>query len=361
MSHNSAYENQYLENDRYNMEIGNLESMESLFENNERGDFEDSETMLENGENWELGELGESGENWEAGEIGESWEAGQFEVGQNESQFEGQYEGQYEGDRFVGGLLRRIVPQVAGMVGNQLAGQQAGQLAQALANNVLREVALEGDRELNPEANPEAQMEAIGIDREVLAEMAYLAEQAAAAESLQEADRFFGAIANLAGQILPNLLGETDRESAYEANYEGDGEGDRFLPLIPLAAMAGKALLGKGAAKIGGKLLGRGIRTLGRGLFRNRRTRPLVRALPRIVNRTIVRVNNSVRSAPRRRIPAPIIARTVVSSFPRAIASTLATPERVNSTLYQNRMLARRYQFSGTVTVRPVRRRMRRY
>lgn len=345
MSNNSTFENQYLENDRYNMEIGNLESMESLFENYERGDFEDGEMMLEDGENWELGESGEN------------WEAGQFEVGLNE----GQFEGQYEGDRFIGGVLRRIVPQVAGIVGSQLAGQQAGQLAQALASNVLREVALEGDRELNPEANPEAMMEALGVDREVLAEMAYLAEQAAAAESLQEADRFFGAIANLAGKILPSLLGETDRESMYEANYEGDGEGDRFLPLIPLAAMAGKTLLGKGAAKIGGRLLSRGIRTLGRSLFRNRRTRPLVRALPRIVNRTIVRVNNSVRSAPRRRIPAPVFARTVVSSFPRAIAGTLATPQRVNSTLYYNRMLARRYQFSGTITVRPIRRRMRRY
>src|SRR5688500_307131 len=117
MSHNSAYENQYLENDRYNLENENLESMESLFENYERGDLEDNE-------------LFESGENWEAGEtLGENWEAGQFEAGipeaglfegNYESQYEGQYEGQMEGDRFLGGLLKiakpllkQVVPKLA--------------------------------------------------------------------------------------------------------------------------------------------------------------------------------------------------------------------------------------------------------
>ena len=190
---NPALENQYLEtglNGEFeDLELENLEglSMETL-----EGNFEGE------GENWELG----------------SMEAGSFE-GET-----------FEGDRFLGGLLRRLAPRIAQTVGGLVAGGPGANIARQIAGAVLREQQMEMNGEFTGEFSNEfagefagefsgegegqfeTMLEASGISMEVLGEMAQLAEMAAEATNEQEADRFFGAIANLAGQILPNLLCE---------------------------------------------------------------------------------------------------------------------------------------------------------
>lgn len=315
---NAAYENQYLESDHFDPEGGDFEDMELLLEDQEDGELEDMELVYEDPETWETGD--------------------------------------YEGDQFLGGLfriakplLRQVVPQIATAVGGKLAGQRGAGIANMIARNVLREAEMEGDHELDPEGDPESELEALGINPEVLAEMAYYAQQAAETDNEEEADHFIGAIANLAGQILPSLLGETDQEVAYE------GEGDQFLPLLAAAA----PMIGK-VASIGAPLIGKGVRAIGKLFRRNRRTRKLLPTLPRIAMRSAQRVANTAKSAAvaRRPVTKPAIARAVTGSVARSMAQTLATPARVQTAVARNRALARRYRVSGTLTLRPARRRV---
>ncbi|MBI5668078.1 MAG: hypothetical protein HZC41_08720 [Chloroflexi bacterium] len=319
---NAAYENQYLESDHFDPEGGDFEDMEMLLGEEEDSSLEDMELVYEDPETWETGEP--------------------------------------EGDQFIGGLfkiakplLRQVVPQIATAVGGKLAGQRGASIANMIARNVLREAEAEGDHELDPEGDPESELQALGVNPEVLAEMAYYAQQAAETDNEEEADHFIGAIANLAGQILPSLLGETDQE----LTYESEGEGDQFLPLLAAAA----PMIGK-VASIGAPLIGKGVRAIGR-LFRRsprRVRRTLMPTLPRIAMRSAQRVANVARSAAttRRPVTPPQVARAVTGSVARSMAQTLATPARVQAAVVRNRALARRYRVSGTLTLRPARRRV---
>jgi hypothetical protein len=330
--YSQSFENQYLESDHYDQE-GDFEDLEMLYEDYE-GDFEDLETMYEDGETWEASDP--------------------------------------EGDQFLGGILKAakpllggIVPNLAAQVGGRLAGRRGARLAHLIASNVLREAEAEGDMELDPEGDPEGDLEALGINPELLAEMAHYAQMAAETDNEAEADQFIGALAGLASQIVPALLGETDQESVYEGMYEE--ESDQFLPLVAAAApLLGKVaapLLGKAggiAAKVGGQLLGRGIRTLG-GLFRRkRRTRRLLPALAPIAMRSARQIASAARTAGAsgRPVTAPMMARAVTGSLARSTAQTLATPARVQMAIARNRHAARRFRVSGTLTLRPARRRM---
>ena len=126
------------------------------------------------------------------------------------------------------------------------------------------------------------------------------------------------------------------------------GAAEQFLPLIPLAAkallpLALKALpiVGKIGAKVGGKLLAkvaprllklapkllkrvtpnltRGISQLTRGLFRNRSTRPLLRAVPTIARRTVTNLARQIASG--RKITPVSAARTLARQTQRALAN----------------------------------------
>jgi hypothetical protein len=70
-------------------------------------------------------------------------------------------------------------------------------------------------------------------------------------------------------------------------------------------------------------------------------------------------VARTVRAAQKSRRPltVPAVAGAVNKAMARSVASTLASPRTVQAAVVRNRSLARRFRFSGTVTLRPVRRR----
>jgi hypothetical protein len=186
-----------------------------------------------------------------------------------------------------------------------------------------------------------------------------------------------------ASRLYPSVEGEGEFESEFESEFEQENEfeheallspvrpgaalammehmaheaaaaeseseaAEQFLPLIPLAAkalmpLAMKALpvIGKMAAKAGGKLLAkaapklmkmapqllkkvtpnltRGISQLTRGLFRNRSTRPLLRAVPTIARRTVGNLTKQIAAG--RRVTPVTAARTLAKQTQRALGS----------------------------------------
>jgi hypothetical protein len=324
-NYDPMFENQYLESDYYDPEDSSHEDLESLYEDLEGGDFEDPEMMYEDLED------------------PETWESGDG-----------------EGDQFFGALkiakpfLRKIVPNLAAKLGSRIAGRRGAGIAQLIARNVLREAEMEGDHELEAEGDPEAELEAMGVDPEILAEMAHLAQMAMETDHEGEADQFIGGLANMAGNLFSSLLGETDQ---YNYEYEDqEEEADHFLPLLGLAA---KPLIGGLAKTVGKKLLGKGVKTLGNLLRRSPKTRKLLPAVPRMAASAARSVSSAVRAAQksRRPITVPAVAGAVNKALARSVATTLASPRRVQAAVVRGRALARRFRFSGTVTLRPVRRR----
>ncbi len=313
-------ENQYLE--------------QGMFEG---GDFEDMEYG---------GYQGEGEQNWE----GLDHEDGEYA---------------YERDEFLGALksgfnfakpfLRPLAMQAAQHLGGKLAGAQGAQLAKAIAGRALRE----GDHEglYESESDPETLLQEMGGDMEIYNEMAHYATLAANTENDHERDYFIGAIANLAGTLLPKLLGETDQEylgesegdgEAYyedESYYEGEGERDEFLPLLlPLAA---KALP---MAMKAAPLIRTGIKALGSLFGKKRRSREALQLLPQIAATTAVQVARQARAG------RPITRQRVVSTMVRNTARPLASPRRTQLAIRRTRYAARRAR-QYHVTVRPLSRR----
>ena len=163
-------------------------------------------------------------------------------------------------------------------------------------------------------------------------ELHYNAAMAAEAGSDQEADPFIGAIANLAGPLLSSLMGET-ADPLYEDGFEGEndmlGERDEFFPaLIPFAA----------------PLIGRGIKALGSLFSRNRRTRRLVRALPKVAAETAYDM---------RRLGRRPTSRDVAASMARRTTRVLGNPTALSRTMRQNRVIAARAQARPAMSMRP--------
>lgn len=182
-------------------------------------------------------------------------------------------------------VLQRVARAGAGALGTAIAGPGGGALATRIANQALREAAYEGDyeSEMEGEAAFEAQFEAVGGDLEALYEMEYYAGLAAEAENEAEADEFIGALAGLAGKVLP-----------------------KAIPLI-----------------------GKGVRAAG-NLFRRRRpTRRMIRTLPRVAARTAMQMQRRPTSPQR-----------VAGTMAHNLATTMATPARVSGILQRNRLTA---------------------
>jgi hypothetical protein len=132
-----------------------------------------------------------------------------------------------------------------------------------------------------------------------------------------------------------------------------------FLPLIPL--IAGKALplvaklipkAAKALPKIANVVqratpqLTRGVSRLTRALFRNPRTRPMVRAVPTIARRT---VNNIVRQAAAGRAVTPLAARRHLMQQARQV---LMSPPRAGQALRRSRVLDRHaHRMAGTTVM----------
>lgn len=161
---------------------------------------------------------------------------------------------------------------------------------------------------------------------------------------------------------------EHEGHAASEAANEQEAA-EHFLPLLGLAAkfvlpklagMAAKKLGGAALKKIGGKVLGRvggqllrraaprlikrvapqltrGVANITRTLFRNRATRPLIKAIPRIARSTVARLASQV--ARGRRITPTMAVRTLAQQTAR----TLSNPRTLAHTYRRARALDRRY------------------
>ncbi len=142
--------------------------------------------------------------------------------------------------------------------------------------------------------------------------------------------------------------------AAAEAANEQEAA-EHFLPLIPLAAKA-LPFLAKGAMKLAPKILGRvgpnlarGVGNIARTLFRNRSTRPLLHAVPRIARSTVrVLAQRAARSRP---ITPRIAARTLA----RQTARTISNPRILTQTYRRSIGLDRRFhRHTRRVLGRPV-------
>jgi hypothetical protein len=204
----------------------------------------------------------------------------------------------------VGGILKGLAKKAATVAGGAIAGPAGAKIASMIANRAIRES--EYESEFEEEGEFEAEFEAAGGDPTVLAEMEYLANLAAEAPTDQEADHFIGAIANLAGNLLPGLVGEMEDYEDYE-----DYERDEFLPaLIPLAT----SLLPKAIP-----FIKKGIQAIGKVMARSPRTRKTVKALPRIAAKTVTSLARQAETG--RPITKQRIAATVAQQASKTLAS----------------------------------------
>jgi hypothetical protein len=147
---------------------------------------------------------------------------------------------------------------------------------------------------------------------------------------------------------------------AMQAETEAEA-GEAFLPLIPLVAakllpLAAKALplAAKALPKIMSTVnkvaphLMRGVSRVARTLFRNPRTRPLLRSVPSIVQRT---VGTIARQAARGQSISP---QAAVRTLARQTAGFLRSPQRNVQALRRSRALDRQFhRAAGVMGVAP--------
>jgi hypothetical protein len=200
----------------------------------------------------------------------------------------------------LGGMLKGLAGRAAVAAGRAIGGPQGAQIAGSIADRVLREQEMGGDFEASSDF--EAQLASIGGDMGVLREMAQLSGMAAQAGSPRQADQFLGAIASLAGNLLPGLLG---------GQREAEEEGDEFFPaLLPLAKMALPHVL---------PLVQKGIQAIGRSMEADPTTRPAAVALPPIAAKTVTSLAKQAQAGKK------IDKKAVVATLAKAATKTLAS------------------------------------
>ena len=161
-------------------------------------------------------------------------------------------------------------------------------------------------------------------------------------------------------RVYPDAMMEHFAHVAAEAESEQEA-GEAFLPLIGLAAakllpMAAKAIApmaAKALPKIASSVmraapnLTRAISNVGRTLYRNPSTRPLLRTLPTIANRTI---GNIARQAARGQAVTP---QAAVRTLAQQAARVLGSPQQSVRAYQRGRALDRNFHkriASGAVT-----------
>jgi len=135
-------------------------------------------------------------------------------------------------------------------------------------------------------------------------------------------------------RVYPDALMEHLAHAATEA--ESEEEAEAFIgALIPLAAR----LLPRVAPAIMRMTPGlvRGVAGITRTLRQNPTTRPLVRAVPTIVRRTVSSIDRQSRSG------RPVTAQQAVRLLARQTAQTLGSPRQCAQALQRSRVLDRRY------------------
>jgi hypothetical protein len=157
-------------------------------------------------------------------------------------------------------------------------------------------------------------------------------------------------------RIYADAIMEHMAHEALEAESEQEvAEG--FLPLIPMLAAKALPMVAKLGAKFLPKLLPkvsnvisrvtprlmRGVSNVARTLFRNRRTRPLIRAVPTIARRTI---NTIARQTAAGRPVSPVTAQRVLAAQTQRL---LASPQQTAAVIRRANTLDRHYhRITGT-------------
>jgi hypothetical protein len=228
-------------------------------------------------------------------------------------------------------------------------------------SQALRRIALAAARSaLKGRARPWPVIEGEGEFGELESELGELGELEGAQEFELEASP--AKLAQLAAMM------EHEGHAAAEAANEQEAA-EHFLPLIGLAAkfvlpklagLAAKKLGGLAAKKIGGRLIGRaggqllrrvaprlirrvtpqltrGVANVTRTLYRNRSTRPLLHAVPRIARATVSRLGRQIASGQR------ITPQQAVRTLARQTARTLGNPRILAQTYRRSLGLDRRY------------------
>jgi hypothetical protein len=236
--------------------------------------------------------------------------------------------------RALSGGLPNIARQLATTAGGAIAGQRGARIGQGVADAVLNNLDWETS-DMEEESAAISDLEAIGADPQVLQEMSHLATLAAEAESEAEADQFLGAIAGLAGKILPQVLGGLAGGDEEEESY--DPERDEFLPaLLPLAAQALPMAM---------PLISKGIGAIGKLFRKKRQTRRLMETLPVIAAKTAAEVIKKAENG------KPVTRQTVAAATAKNIAKTIANKQAVANAIQANKEMA--YGGGGGAYSRP--------
>jgi hypothetical protein len=165
---------------------------------------------------------------------------------------------------------------------------------------------------------------------------------------------------NPARRIYLDAMMEHLAHEAAEAESEEEAA-EGFLPLIPMIAGKLLPLAAKVLPKVAGKVmpniaravtrvtprLSRGVNSLARTLYRNPRTRRLVRTIPSIARRTITRV---ARQAAAGRAVTPAAAQRVLAQQAYRV---LARPQETVRVLRRNAAMDHRYHGATRIAGRP--------
>jgi hypothetical protein len=263
------------------------------------------------GESHELHELEHEfeGESHELHELELEFEGESHEAGLGELEAHELHEHEQEAEQFFGGLAK--------LAARGLASPALRKIALNAARTVLRpggglfehegEFELQGELEGELEFELEGEFELNPVRRVYLdAMMEHMAQEAAEAETEQEA-------------------------------------AEAFLPLIPLA-MKALPIAGKLAAKFGPKLfkaamphLKRGVGRLGKALFRSPTGKKLMRAVPQVLKGTASQLLRRYAAG------RPITGRTALRALAGNTARVLGSPRHLSHAWRHGRKLVRRY------------------
>lgn len=165
-------------------------------------------------------------------------------------------------------------------------------------------------------------------------------------------------------RIYPDAMMEHMAHAAMEAESEQEAA-EQFLPLIPMVAGKLLPLAAKALPKIAGKVLPRvlprvarvvsrvtpqltrGISTVTRTLFRNRQTRPLVRAVPSIARRTVAQIARQTAAG------RPVTPQTAIRVLRYQTRRVIGTPQQRAIVLRRSAALDRRFHTMAGIPWRP--------
>lgn len=213
-------------------------------------------------------------------------------------EFEFEFESEYESEEFLGSILSKVAPMAINAVGSLLGGgdnefefEDEGEPFLGSIGNVIGGLLGEGEYEF------ESEFESSQVS-EYEALMEHLGHMAANSESEAEAEAFLGALIPLAAKALPGIAKAASK-------------------IIP---------------KVAPKLI-QGASKIGRAMFRNRRTRPLLKTMPKIMENT---VSNLARQAANGK---PITQKSAVQTLARQTAQVLGKPKVAANVMKRSRVI----------------------